>query len=160
MIVWPSSRSRTRWILLFNGIKRQTHNFILEFCSTRSVSNSDYQLSLKFVFESHGFVHFQYKYSHPWRLRWRPAYDVAVEIGHDHDIKLLWSGDQLHRGVVHDHLVKDCTSKPVREKSSNFIYLRPRFFVVVVVVVVVANTCIAATYQTTEFELAPNPHPL
>jgi hypothetical protein len=85
-------------MVFLNAIKRQTHNFNFEFFSTRSISNSDYQLSLKFVFESHGFVHL--------RTRWRPAYDVAVEIGHDHDVKLLWSGDQLHRRVVHDHLVK------------------------------------------------------
>ena len=29
--------------------------------------------------------------------------DVAVEVWHDHDIKLLRVGHQLHRRVVHDH---------------------------------------------------------
>ena len=32
-------------------------------------------------------------------------YDGAIEIGHDHDIELLGGLDQLHRGVVDDHLL-------------------------------------------------------
>jgi hypothetical protein len=32
--------------------------------------------------------------------------DVTVQVGHDHDVKLLRVGDQLHGGVVHNHLLK------------------------------------------------------
>ena len=53
------------------------------------------------------------------KVRWRPAYDIAIEIGHHHDIKLLGPGDQLHRRVVNNHLVEFCTNStdiPSRDK--------------------------------------------
>jgi len=31
--------------------------------------------------------------------------DTSVQVGHHHDIKLLWPGDTLHRGIVDDHVV-------------------------------------------------------
>lgn len=31
--------------------------------------------------------------------------NATVEVGHDHDIKLLGLGDSLHAGVVHNHVV-------------------------------------------------------
>ena len=34
------------------------------------------------------------------------VYDVAIEIGCYHDVKLMWVGYQLHAGVVNDHGLK------------------------------------------------------
>src|SRR6266480_762028 len=31
--------------------------------------------------------------------------DAAVQVGHDHDVELLWSRYALHRGIVDDHVV-------------------------------------------------------
>lgn len=31
--------------------------------------------------------------------------DTTVQVGHDHDVELLWSGDTLHGGVVDNHVV-------------------------------------------------------
>jgi hypothetical protein len=31
--------------------------------------------------------------------------DTSVQVGHDHNIKLLWPGDTLHGGVVDDHIL-------------------------------------------------------
>ena len=31
--------------------------------------------------------------------------DAAVQVGHDHDIELLGSGNRLHRCVIDDHVV-------------------------------------------------------
>ena len=33
------------------------------------------------------------------------AHQVAIEIGSDHHIKLLWFADELHACVVYDHLL-------------------------------------------------------
>lgn len=31
--------------------------------------------------------------------------DAPVEIGHDHDVELLWFGHTLHRRIIHNHVV-------------------------------------------------------
>jgi hypothetical protein len=31
--------------------------------------------------------------------------DTSVQVGHNHDVELLWPGDTLHRGVVDNHVV-------------------------------------------------------
>jgi hypothetical protein len=31
--------------------------------------------------------------------------DTSVQVGHHHDVELLWPGDTLHGGVVDDHVV-------------------------------------------------------
>lgn len=32
--------------------------------------------------------------------------DVPIQIGHDHDIKLLWFGHQLHASIINNHGIK------------------------------------------------------
>lgn len=34
------------------------------------------------------------------------GHDISVQVRHDHDVELLWFGDELHRCVVYDHVVE------------------------------------------------------
>ena len=31
--------------------------------------------------------------------------DISIQISHDHDIKLVWFGHQLHAAIINDHIV-------------------------------------------------------
>lgn len=46
-------------------------------------------------------------------VRQHKSYTVSSATHHDHDVKLLWPRDELHRGVVDDHAVELDTSVAV-----------------------------------------------